>query len=234
MYKLIYLARRNPQVSREDWPRTWRSHAVFASQFPALESGIAWMRYCNRLDGPALPGISRAHDGVAIAAGDRLDALNGAQFSKADRERIDEDELRVFDMHTPNFTFYCTEALLRDGAPGEAALFRFLARRPDATRDDFDLRFGVRHAELAGAAIGGLPAITRYVHNRPVHEPLPLFPFDGIVETWFATADDAVTALAEGRLAAVSEDLAQFCDLERSVAVLTTVCHRWPKEWPTG
>ncbi len=231
MYKLIYLARRNPTVSRADWPRTWRSHAVFASQFPVLESGIAYMRYCNRLEAPGLPGISEAHDGVAIAAGDNLDALNGAGFSAADREKIDEDELRVFDMLTPDFTFYCTEAVLRDGNPGEAALFRFLARKPEATRDDFDLRFGGSHAELAEKTIGPLAAVTRYVHNRPVHEPLPLFPFDGIVETWFSGADKAVAAIADGDLRKVDEDLAAFCDLERSVTVLTSVCHRWPKDW---
>jgi len=231
MYKLVYLARRNPEVSREDWPRIWRSHAIFASQFPVLESGIAYMRYCNRLEVPGLRGISEAHDGVAIAAGDRLDGLNGAGFSEADRARIDEDELRVFDMLTPNFTFYCTEAVLRDGAPGEAALFRFLARKPDATRDDFDLRFGVAHADLVGNTVARLNSVTRCVHNRPVHEPLPLFPFDGVVETWFASSEDAVAAISDGSLKAVDDDLADFCDPARGIAVLTTVCHRWPKDW---
>ena len=55
-YKLIYLARRAATVSRDDWPRTWKSHAIFASQFPVLESKIEWMRYCNRIDQPTLDG----------------------------------------------------------------------------------------------------------------------------------------------------------------------------------
>jgi hypothetical protein len=42
-YKLIYLARRAATVSREDWPRTWKSHAIFASQFPVLEAEIRWL-----------------------------------------------------------------------------------------------------------------------------------------------------------------------------------------------
>jgi hypothetical protein len=32
-----------------------------------------------------LPGISQAHDGVAVAASDRLEGLTGAGFSEADR-----------------------------------------------------------------------------------------------------------------------------------------------------
>ena len=74
-YKLVYLARRAKGVSRVDWPRTWRSHAIFASQFPVLEAEIDWLRYCNRVDEPAidgqpvrLPQLSSDHDGVAVAA----------------------------------------------------------------------------------------------------------------------------------------------------------------------
>ena len=52
--KLIYLARRAATVVRDDWPPTWRSHAVFASQFPALEANISWLRYCNRVDQPVI------------------------------------------------------------------------------------------------------------------------------------------------------------------------------------
>lgn len=230
MYKLIYLARRAATVARADWPRTWRSHAVFASQFPVLEAGIAYMRYCNRVDDVAIAGVSTEHDGVAIAAGDRIEGLNGTGFSAEDRARIDADELRVFDMLTPNFTFYCTEAVLRDGKPGEAAVYRFLARKPEMTRDSFDIRWGERHAELAKDAIAGLDTITRYVHDRPVHEALPLFPFDGIVETWFAGLEDAVAALSGNALDTVAQDIATFCDMERSVTMLTSVCHRWPKD----
>jgi len=237
MYKLIYLARRATGVSREDWPRTWRSHAVFASKFPALEAEIAYMRYCNRIDAPtldgnpcAIEGLSPVHDGVAIAAGDRLDGLNGTGFGEEDRAKIDQDELRVFDMPTPNFTYYCTEAVLRDGKPGEAALFRFLARKPEMTRDQFDLRVGERHAEVAEAVIAKLPTITRYVNNRPVHEPLPRFPFDTIAECWFASAEDAVRALSDDAFGAVTDDLGTFCDLGNSVTILTSVCHRWPKD----
>ena len=39
-YKMHYLARRAKNVAWEDWPRTWKSHAIFASQFPAMDGTI--------------------------------------------------------------------------------------------------------------------------------------------------------------------------------------------------
>lgn len=212
-YKLVYLARRAATVAREDWPRTWKSHAVFASQFPVLEAKIDWMRYCNRAE-IAAPGLSQAHDGVAVAAGDSLEGLTGAGFDAEDRARIDADELRVFDMLTPNFTYYCQEDVLRDGPLGEAAVWRFLKRRPDLSRADFAARWD-EHRPTP-------PAATRYVRNHPVHDPLPLFPFDGIGECWFASLEDAAAS-------AGSAKIPEFCDPDGCVTLLTTVCHRWPK-----
>jgi hypothetical protein len=215
-YKLVYLARRAPGVSRQDWPRTWKSHAVFASQFPALESGIEWMRYCNRSD-LVLPGLSLEHDGVAVCGGSRLEALNGTGFTADDRARIDVDERRVFDMLTPNFTFYCEEAIAREGPLGECALFRFLAPRA-----------GMGLAAFASAWSSAEPAYAnagRIARNRPVHDPLPLFPFAGIEEYWFADRDTAHVALA----ATPSPFDVAYCDPAASLAILTEVCHRWPK-----
>ena len=227
-FKLIYLARRAANVSREDWPRTWRSHAVFASQFPVLEAKIEWMRYCNRIDSD-LPDISSAHDGVAVAASPSLAGLNGAGFADAERALIDADELRVFDMLTPNFTYYCDEQPILDGPLGEMAVFMFLARQPDITHADWDAKWCGEHADVARNIVATQDGPTRHVHNRPLHDPLPLFPFDGIAEAWFASADDAAAALMTGPLARLRSDLARFCDLRQSVTMLAGVCHRWPK-----
>ncbi len=221
-YKIVYLARRAKSVSREDWPKTWKSHAVFASQFPALEAKIDWMRYCNRIDGIDLPGLSTAHDGVALVAGDSLEGLTGTGISAEDRAKIDADELRVFDMLTPNFTFYCEENVLRDGPAAQIAMIRFLPRAEGVSHGAFDARLYAAHAD-----IGPLPGLNRLALNRPVQDPLPLFPFDGIAEWWFESEDDAVNAVAGE---ALGQDLADFCDMDRAVTMLTSICHRWPKD----
>lgn len=232
--KLIYLARRAATVTREDWPRTWRSHAIFASQFPVLEAKIDWMRYCNRIDDPevaGLPGLSTAHDGVSVASSPTLDALNGGGFSKEERALIDQDELRVFDRLTPDFSFFCTEQLLRDGPPLEIGVFRFLPRKPGMSREAFAERWQGEHAKVAGAVADALGNVNRYAQNLSIDEPPPDFPFDGIGECWHADLDGALKALSDPAVAALTDDLAQFCDMDRSVTMFTRISHRWPKMW---
>jgi hypothetical protein len=231
-YKLIYLARRNPQISPDDWPRAWRSHAVFASQFPVIGARISRLFYCSRIHEPVLdgarvdpPGASRDYDGAAIIASPSPEGLGG-ELNPQDRARIFEDERRVFADLTPTFSFHCQETLVRGGAQGAAAVVRFLARKAGTSREDFLARWGGRHAEVAAEAAA---TVTRYVQNRLREEPPPGYPFDGIEETWFATAEDATRALQDEAFAPVAADLAQFCDMDRSVTLLTRVIHRWPK-----
>ena len=226
--KLVYLARRAGTVSREDWPRTWKSHAIFASQFPVLEAKIDWMRYCNRIDAPTLDGeaieidgISTTHDGVSVASSDSIEGLNGAGFSAEERALIDKDELRVFDMLTPNFTWYCNETVVADGPPLEFAVFRFFKRKGSMSREEFDRDLIAAHEALAAPA-----GLNRLALNHPIGEPLPLFPFEGIAEWWFTSQDEAVCALAGD---ALGGDFAGFCDVDATETVLTYISHRWPK-----
>src|SRR2546421_2636843 len=85
LYKLIYLARRNPNATREEWPALWNSHSAFAGKFPGLRGGIKYSRYCNRMDNVKVPGVSSAHDGVAIAFSDTVEVLQGGCFNTKQR-----------------------------------------------------------------------------------------------------------------------------------------------------
>ncbi len=231
--KLIYLARRAPGVSREDWPRTWKSHAIFASQFAVAGSRIEWMRYCNRIDHPELDGapvslsmVSTAHDGVAlINNGQNEPSLSPLPDDV--RKALDTDELRVFDRLVTNFAFPCVETALLDGLPGKAAVFIFL---PEAATDDLRSRLDGAHADLVRTKLPTLSGLTRYAHNHPMHIPAPPFDFGAIVEMWFATPDDAVRALSQGALDPVLADLGTFADMARAVVMLTSPCHAFPKD----
>ncbi len=229
--KLIYLARRKPGISREDWPRTWRSHAVFASQFSVAGSRIEWMRYCNRIDSPqldgaavSLPMVSTAHDGVAlINNGQNAPSLSPLPDDL--RAALDTDELRVFDRLVTNFAFPCVETLLLDGLPGKAAVFVFL---PEAS--GLKDRLDGAHADVVRAALPGIAGLTRYAHNHPMHIPAPPFAFGAIVEMWFAAPDDALRALSQGMLDPVFADLATFAPMDEAVVMLTSPCHSFPKD----
>lgn len=220
-YKMIYLARRNPALTREDWPAAWRSHAAFASRFPVIGAEISSLFYLDRTAEPAA-GASQDYDGVAVISSPSAETLGG-QLTPQDRARILEDELRVFSSQTPNFTFWCREALAHGGAPGGAAVIRFLARRPEVAAEAFHARWAEQHAPLAMRA-GEAAGAVRYVHDVLTQPPPPAYPFDGISETWFADPQAAARSLSD---AAVPEDLAAFCDAERSVTMLTRVVHSW-------
>ena len=230
-YKMLYLARRAKDVAWEDWPRTWKSHAVFASQFPAMDGTIDWMRYTTRVDDPraaALP-VSTEHDGVSVAQAPKLETFYGEGFSTEQRALIDQDELRVFDRYTPEFSFWAKETRVIDGPLGEAAVFRFLARKTGVSREEYDgfLRqdYGALCTEVA-AALG----IQRWAMNETVDEPPEDFPFEAIDESWFGTVDEAIDAFDKPDMARLPEILAQVCDIDRSITMLTRPTHRWPRE----
>jgi hypothetical protein len=129
----------------------------------------------------------------------------------------------------PKFSFRCEEALVHGGAPGKAAVIRFLVRNVRSAREAFLAHWGGRHADIARRAADASGIVTRYVHDTLIEEPPPGYPFDGITETWFANTEDAVRSLADGTLVPVAQDLSVFCDRERSVTLLTYVIHRWPR-----
>jgi len=230
-YKMLYLARRAPTVSWEEWPRTWKSHAIFASQFPAMSGTIDWLRYTTRVDDPTLGElpVSTEHDGVSVAQAPELDTFYGRGFSPEQRKLIDQDELRVFDRYTPEFSFYCSESRMFDGPLGEAAVFRFLRRKADVSRDGFEQHLKGEHARLCAEMAVTLRA-QRWALNMTVDTPPPDFPFEAIDECWFATVIDAARALTAPSMLRLTDGLAKVCGMERSIAMLTRPTHRWPKQ----
>ena len=229
-YKMVYLARRAPTVSWEDWPRTWRSHAVFASQFPALTGSIDWLVYATRVSDPSLGDlpVSTEHDGVSIQGAQTLGPFLGEAFTREQRAMIDEDELRVFDRYTPEFSFYCTEASLVDGPIGDAAVFRFLRRRPQVSRADFEAHLKGEYADLCKAAADTLGA-QRWTLNTTVEPPPEDFPFEMIDEFWFPTVRNAADALTAPAMQQLTASLTRVCAPEHEITMLTRPTQIWPR-----
>lgn len=233
-FKMIYLARRNPALTEDEWPAAWRQHAKFASQFPSIGAAISSLHYCSRIYNPRiegkhvdLPQASRRYDGVAIIAAASRHELSG-HLSEEDRARIHQDERRAFETLTPNFTFFAQESLVYGGSPGAAAVIRFLARRPEISPEEFAARWG-GHANVMTRAAGVADGVTRYVHDSLVEPPPPGYEFDGISETWFATPEDAIRSFEDDAFAAAERELAGFSDAGRNVTMLTEVINRWPR-----
>jgi hypothetical protein len=233
-FKFIYLAKRNPTVSEAEWPRAWRAHQKFASQFPSIGAAVNSLFYCSRIFHPTLDGMpfetpdaDREHDGVAVVAADSQEALAG-QLSPEDRARIEQDELRAFATTSPSFSFFCQETMVWGGEPGQAAVVRFLKSKASLSAEAFADRWNRDHANIATRAAGVAGTVVRYVHNELIVPPPPAYPIDGICETWFATGEEAARSLADDTFAPVIRDLAEFCDVEHSITMLTEVIYRWP------
>jgi hypothetical protein len=233
-FKLIYLARRNPSIPLEDWPRAWRSHAIYASQFPVINATVRGLFYLSRIIEPTLdgapfepPGVSQDYDGVGIGSGPEPVR---ADLSPDDQAKIDADELRVFGAYSPSFSFHCKETLTHGGAAGNAAIIRFLSHKPESTPEAFLRHLNNGHAAIALRAADAAGTVTRYVHDALIAEAPPGYPFDAIVETWFGSTDDATRSFADRAFSPVVDDLSAFCDAARSVTLLTRVIHRWPRD----
>jgi uncharacterized protein (TIGR02118 family) len=226
--KLIYLAKRNPTIKAEDWPRTWRSHAVFASQFGSVGAKYNRVLYCSRVLGAEATGLSTAYDGVAVISYASREGVH-AVMPPDIRAQIDRDELRVFSTNVPAFWFQADEALVHGGGPTGAAIIRFLARKEGSWPAAFLDRWTKEHGPLAIGIGDRSGLVRRYVHNRLTEPAPPGYPFDGISEQWFDDADAAQRAIADRQFDPILRDLAEFCDLEKSVTVLTYVTHRWPR-----
>jgi hypothetical protein len=130
--------------------------------------------------------------------------------------------VRVFGRPAHEFSLACAEVLALGGSPGKSAVIRFLAREPGETRDAFVQRWNAAQSEAAQSAVDR-GKVVRYVHNAVVRDGPPGYAFDGISETWFATVEDAVRALADPELAPLVRAPAE-------VTMLTEVIFRVPRE----
>ena len=234
-FKVVYLAKRNPSVKAEDWPRAWRSHAAYAGQFPVIWADFSSIYYCARVLQPSIDGAlfeppeaARDYDGVALVSSPTADGLP-REMPPEVAPKIDADELRVFSTYVRNFSFRCKEVVVHGAAPEKAAVIRLLARKTGLSHEEFLGHLNGSYADSAKRAADASGKVVRYVHNQVLEDPPTGYRFDGVTETWFAQTEDATASFVDSALAPVAKELGAFCDLDRSVTMLTSVILRWPR-----
>ena len=238
-WKMIYLARRNPGLTAEDFAQAWREHSALGRQCRNVQEKVLGVTQCTRLrsagqstaeDG-GLRGASTDYDGVNLL---QLRDLSVASDLWSDPETLAimrPDEPRVFSTYVRNFTLVCREHVLRDGPSGEVVLFGFVRRSACLSQLEFE-------AAWAESRPGGWPAASvlqgalRTVHNSVVQAPPEGYDYDGIAEWWFANADAARAALGGSGAGNLRSHLpaayGALIDLERSIFMFTQVSHRRP------
>lgn len=200
--KLIYLARRNPALSRRDFVARWRQHGALGMSLPRWRN-VARYVHCDVLDPPSpTPAIDASHDAIGIVW-HRSPAARAAHLADTgSRLQMEQDERETFAQPIVETCVLTREhVLLAPPDPASAATFK-LMRFLQVGADPSTLAqitasgdMASRHRALAAA---GAP-----VRGHLVDLPLP--PERGatwglacavIEELWF---DDLASATAAGR-----------------------------------
>jgi hypothetical protein len=229
VWKMIYLARRNPQLSAEAFSQAWREHSALGRQCRNVGERVRSVMQCSRvLDATILPGAAQDYDGVNLMQlRDRESAA--AIWSDAETLAIMRpDEPRVFSTYVRDFTLVCREQVLKDGPRGAIGLIGFLRRRVDLSPSGF-------HQACAAAVSGSQPMLgplalaTRIVYNEVAEPPPAGYAFDAIVECWFESLDALEQAFDPRDLRTqLPPAMGALLDLLGSVFMLTRVTHSRP------
>jgi len=177
--KLIYLARRNPRLTREQFMGRWRQHCALAMSLPRWEA-IEHCAYCDVL--PPIRGLEFAswkYDGIGV-----IRFRDGSPASPEDLARLKADEMETFSAHVDSFSLLVEENVVKAGS-GTVKATAFFRRASPISRDDGDAGRLSEHPTAA--------RLRRYVGNMTLSAGLrgnSTLDFAEVGEYWFDTVDD--------------------------------------------
>jgi len=226
VWKMIYLARRNPRLAPQDFPQAWREHSALGRQCANVGRRVRSVAQCARVLSADEAVLSQEYDGVNLMV--LADRAAGRDIWD-DPETLAimrPDELRVFDGHVRGFTLLASQDVLHQqaslppGPPriGQVILTGFVQHQP-APQDWQDADTAML-APPYGWNSGALGQAQRIVRNLVREPPPPGYRFRQVMEWWFAS-------LPEARAAARALHM-QPPAWGSSVLVLTQVTHARP------
>jgi hypothetical protein len=197
LVKTIYLVRRNPTLSYEEFVARWRKHAALSGSFPAVLRRFEAVVQCRRVtaaldeslglrqefDGANLLGLTSLFDSVDVHNQDGIPVLRA-------------DELEVFGSYVKDSSMTGIEHALLDGDHSRIVLLEFYRRGVGEDLNEFMVAWTGRHAR-AVMAEPAFTSVRRYVHNHVVLPSPDGWDYDGVGEIWFDDVDSAVEYLQE-------------------------------------
>jgi hypothetical protein len=203
--KTIYLAKRNPNTSYEEFVANWRRHAVLSGSFPEVGRRFDSVIQCKRVladlagdlgltqefDGANLLGLTSLFDAVDVYNADGIPTLRA-------------DEKRTFSDYVSESSMTGVEHVLLDGERGQVVVLELVRRRPGIDLSSFLLSWT---GEFARAVMSGAPFgahVRRYVHNQIVLPTPPGWGYDGIAELWFDDIASASAYLRDSRVSGIA------------------------------
>ena len=231
VWKMIYLARRNPQLAAVDFPQAWREHSALGRQCKNVGQRVKAVAQCARQLQVNHSSLSTDYDGVNLMV---LADREAGSVIWSDPETLAvmrPDEPRVFADYVRNFSMLCRQQVLHSLLPEDALpqnnqqiLIGFLQRS-----DDWQDAAPVLKSCPAPWLAGGLVKAVRVVCNT-LDEAAPAgYGYRYVVEWWFDSSEAAQNAAQQLQAA---DDTTGGADETYgwgdSVFMLTQVTHSRP------
>ena len=196
VWKMIYLARRNPALLAEDFPQAWREHSALGRQCKNVGQRVKAVAQCSRVLKAEEAVLSSAYDGVNLMVLAEREAGGVIWNDPETLAVMRPDEPRVFADYVRNFSVLCRQQVLHSDLPQDALpqkeqvmLIGFLQKRDDWTGP---AAVPAACPELWQA--GALAMAQRIVCNVLDEQAPAGYGYRYIVEWWFPSLADAQKA----------------------------------------
>lgn len=197
VWKMIYLARRNPALAAEDFPQAWREHSALGRQCKNVGQRVKAVAQCSRQLTEAQAPLSQDYDGVNLMVLADREAGSVIWNDPETLAVMRPDEPRVFADYVRNFSMLCRQQVLQNRLAPEALpqnglvlLIGFLQCSEDWLPTNTEL---VACPEPWRA--GGLENASRIVCNTVDEAPPAGYGYRYIVEWWFDSLQQAKLAV---------------------------------------
>ncbi|CAN5274647.1 hypothetical protein BH09ACT10_BH09ACT10_30660 [soil metagenome] len=195
--KTIYLAKRNPGTTYEEFQKNWADHAVLSGSFPDVGARFNAVVQVKRIVGlEDEPGLFQEYDGANLLTLTSLaDSIEVYDQEGIPTLRIDEK--RVFDDYVSESSMTGVESVLNDVPLGKVVLLELVRRKPGTNMAQFVKAWSGVYARSVMATDAFTSKAGRYLHTHIILPTPPGYAYDGISETWFDSVDDALAYVRE-------------------------------------
>lgn len=209
MLKLIYLARRKPGFTFDEFVCRWRQHGAFAMASPIWRHAVGYVQ-AEPIRPAPIPGASEEFDAVACYM------IREAMFSDrtdADAiagEQIARDELETFSAPIPTVSLWVKEEHIKAGELGGITAYLF-----------FENGGRAREVAMGARSAADLNRITLNLRDDDLLGPeINTLPYQAVVELSASDVPALAAALGSG-----ADGLIQAADL----AVVTREAVLWDR-----
>lgn len=211
--KRLYLARRKPGMTREQFITRWRVHGRLAMSFMARqnwENVTAYIHFDPIPEAAGIAGASGDYDAIGWIRFKDVEARRRhSQFTEA-RAVLEPDEDEFFSARVNTTGMVAREVTLRDGPSDGITKFCFLKRKDGMSVEEFSHHWQHNHAPLQLAAA---PSMHRYAQNYPLPPEKGSawgMGCDVVEESWYPSLDALRDAHQAPAMRGVDHDRERF------------------------